>query len=60
MADEVLNENIVEEENKLPDLIIEVPEVAEGIDLSEWCSNTKRILGKKYNVIFVDPREANN
>jgi len=36
----------------LPDLIIEVPDVEEGIDISSWCSNTKRILGKKYNVIF--------
>ena len=37
---------------ELPELIIEVPEAEEGIDISAWCSNTKRILGKQYNVIF--------
>lgn len=58
MAD--IDENVVVEELKddRPELIIEIPEASEDIDISEWCSNTKRILGKKYKVIFVDPKEA--
>ena len=40
------------DKKELPDLIIEVPEAADGIDISAWCSNTKRILGKQYNIIF--------
>ena len=61
MAD--IDENVVVEEvneepvDPRPELILEVPEAAEGIDVSEWCSNTKRILGKQYKVIFIDKRE---
>ena len=39
-------------DENLPDLVIDVPEASEGIDISAWCSNTKKILGKKYNIIF--------
>lgn len=58
MAD--IDNNVIEEELKddRPELIINIPEAADDIDISEWCSNTKRILGKQYKVIFVDPQEA--
>lgn len=58
MAD--IDNNVIEEELKddRPELIIEIPQASDDIDISEWCSNTKRILGKKYKVIFVDPQEA--
>ena len=55
-------QNVIVEatEEKKPDLILEIPEAAEGIDVSEWISNTIRILGKKYNVIFIDHKESNS
>lgn len=59
IKDTVVDEEVIEvvAESNLPDLIIEIPEASDDIDISEWCSNTKRILGKKYNVIFIDPQE---
>ena len=61
MAD--IDENVVVEEtidnDDRPEIIIQIPVSDENdIDISEWCSNTKRILGKKYKVIFVDPEEG--
>lgn len=38
----------------LPDLTIVVPSDP-TIDVSAWCANIRRALGKQYNIIFIFP-----